>query len=195
MGNAQLWRLLGCLVLLGAVLGCEASSGFDGGLPGVLVVAGGAATLDECPGGGVIILTGIDENENGVLEIGERDEEYVVCHGATGADGADGADGGVCASEDNGNGTFTITCPEGDPITVVNGVDGQDGKDGQDGADGKKGADGLAGADGADGAGGVSSVPVVVSNVRMFPPRVPKRVFGTGSNVRPEKPTPYLPET
>ncbi len=47
----------------------------------------------DCPYGGILVETGIDENRNGVLDASEVDESEKVCNGAPGADGSDGADG------------------------------------------------------------------------------------------------------
>ena len=51
--------------------------------------------------------------------------------------GQDGADGESCSSTDNGDGTFTVSCPNSDDVVFGAGVDGEDGADGADGADGE----------------------------------------------------------
>ncbi len=48
---------------------------------------------EECPNGGVKIVTGFDKNGNGVLDEDEIYDTHFVCHGEDGKDGEDGADG------------------------------------------------------------------------------------------------------
>jgi hypothetical protein len=72
---------------------------------------------EECPNGGVKIVTGFDKNGNGVLDEDEIYDTYFVCHGEDGEDGKDGTDGEEGA--------------EGRP-----GTDGKDGDGGTDGEDG-----------------------------------------------------------
>ncbi len=59
----------------------------------------------DCPNGGILVETGIDENKNGVLDDSEVDNSNKLCNGLDGADGSNGADG-------------------------TDGVDGNDGADG-----------------------------------------------------------------
>lgn len=47
----------------------------------------------ECPTGGAVIYSGIDENGDGVLQTTERDKTHYVCNGTAGTDGAAGATG------------------------------------------------------------------------------------------------------
>ena len=48
----------------------------------------------DCPNGGVLVETGIDENGNGILDVPEEvDDTHKVCNGKDGIDGKDGADG------------------------------------------------------------------------------------------------------
>lgn len=53
-----------------------------------------------------------------------------------------------CSVEDNGDGTYTLSCPDGTSATLQNGVDGADGSDGSNGVDGSNGTDGSNGSDG-----------------------------------------------
>ncbi|MCP4276902.1 MAG: hypothetical protein GY779_11195 [Gammaproteobacteria bacterium] len=46
-----------------------------------------AANDIDCPYGGILVETGIDENGNGLLDDGEVDSAEKVCNGAAGADG------------------------------------------------------------------------------------------------------------
>ncbi len=47
----------------------------------------------DCPAGGILVETGIDENGNGVLDTGEVDATEKVCNGGPGPAGSDGSDG------------------------------------------------------------------------------------------------------
>ena len=62
---------------------------------------------DNCSTGGHVILTGLDNNRNGVLDDAEISNTDYLCNGTDGKDGVDGTDG-------------------------KDGVDGTDGKDGSD---------------------------------------------------------------
>lgn len=73
---------------------------------------------EACPSGGVLVLTGLDVDGDGVLAEAEVSASESVCNGADGEDGTDGAAG----------------------------ADGADGAPGADGAAGADGADGSAGA-------------------------------------------------
>ncbi|GEM_PF-1169816 len=57
----------------------------------------------DCPNGGILVETGIDENRNGLLDDEEVDETSKVCHGLDGRDGADGQDGRDGADGRDGN--------------------------------------------------------------------------------------------
>ncbi len=61
-----------------------------GGDPSVAARTSTIAPGDaDCPAGGVLVETGIDENANGVLDDAEVDTSEKVCHGSDGADGLD----------------------------------------------------------------------------------------------------------
>ena len=47
----------------------------------------------DCPNGGILVETGIDENGNGSLENEEVDNIQKVCNGSNGLDGTDGSNG------------------------------------------------------------------------------------------------------
>ena len=51
----------------------------------------------DCPNGGVLVETGIDENGNGVLDAAEVEDTPKVCNGKDGNDGAAGTSGPVGA--------------------------------------------------------------------------------------------------
>ncbi len=76
--------------------------------------------------------------------------------GEAGNPGVAGSDAIPCGVKDNEDGSYTITCPGNDPITVRNGSDGTDGADGQDGTDGVPGLPGATGQSGQDGQDGIS---------------------------------------
>jgi hypothetical protein len=135
--------------------GANGSSGLN-----TLVSTSAEAAGSNCTNGGIRIDTGVDDNDDGVLDAGEVDATFYVCDGAPGSDGADGDTslmvtntelaGGNCANGgvrvDSGidvdaNGTLSAT--EIDATTYV--CDGTDGTDGTDGADGVGGADGVNG--------------------------------------------------
>ena len=71
-----------------------------------------------CPSGGVQVDSGLDDNNNGVLETGEITHTEILCQGNTGQAGAYGDDG-------------------------AHGTDGADGADGTAGVDGTDGTDGI----------------------------------------------------
>lgn len=124
-------RSLLALAIASAVVACEnddSTAGADNNDAGTSASVIGRIALDpgsECPAGGIELYTGIDTNNNGVLDDSEKDmnSRQVVCNGVAGADGADGAQG-----------------PAGS-----NGSDGADGKDGYDGTDGMAGEPGVPG--------------------------------------------------
>ncbi len=91
-----------------------------------------------------------------------------------------GDSSGSCSVKDNGDDTATITCPDGESVTVkgssssvpgpagadgANGADGADGDSGSDGADGQDGDDGDDGADGDDGTSGVDGTNCTLSEL------------------------------
>ena len=141
----------------------------------------GAALEEDCPNGGVVIGYGIDENFNGTLDTDEVDGTEIICHGEDGADGeqgpqgeqgetgaqgeqgvpgengADGADAEPCTAVDNGDGTYTITCPDGTSVTLSDGSQGPQGEQGEQGAAGADG-EGCSATDNGDGSYTPSSV-------------------------------------
>jgi len=50
-----------------------------------------------------------------------------ACSGSAGKNGANGTNGTSCTATDNGNGSATITCPDGTSVVVANGKDGAPG--------------------------------------------------------------------
>ncbi len=82
---------------------------------------------EECPNGGVKIVTGFDKNGNGVLDEDEIYDTYFVCHGEDGKDGIDGVDGKDGDKGEKGD--------KGDP--------GEKGEAGEAGEAGEKGEDGT----------------------------------------------------
>ncbi|MFY0625413.1 MAG: collagen-like protein [Reichenbachiella sp.] len=93
----------------------------------------------NCDNGGIMIIFGLDLNENEMLEETEIQSSFFICHGNNGIDGQDGTNG---ANGQNG----------------TNGQDGSNGSDGQDGTNGSNGQDGINGIDGQNGINGFTSL-------------------------------------
>jgi VCBS repeat-containing protein len=80
------------------------------------------APASVCPTGGVLLRIGPDDDKDGILDAREIRVTIPLCNGAVGPQGPrgeDGADGESCTLQDNGDGTGTITCPDGNSLTVV----------------------------------------------------------------------------
>ena len=94
--KSLIWGLICVLGLF--VSGCEAEvqpeteteESAQGGTSATLSEVGGAATLDDCPNGGVTIEHGIDGNQNGKLDSDEVTDTYALCNGRDGVDGSVG---------------------------------------------------------------------------------------------------------
>lgn len=106
-------------ICLLATIGCSASPDASdsasppGGIDGALIQHLGAAEVGACPNGGVMLGEGIDSNRNGRLDIDEFTATANVCNG-------ENAD--PCSVASNGDGTHTITCPDGSASTVRDGA-------------------------------------------------------------------------
>ena len=88
---------------------------------------------DNCPTGGKSINAGKDLNRNDILDTDEIDDTQYVCNGLAGEKGENGENGenglnaGVassCTVANNGDGTSTITCPDGTSSIVSDGATG-----------------------------------------------------------------------
>ena len=79
--------------------------------------------------------------------------------GPQGAQGVTGQPGGACLAIDNGDETYTISCPGSMPITLRNGRDGDAGPQGKDGQSGANGMPGAAGPKGDPGMNGMNGAP------------------------------------
>lgn len=90
---------------------------------------------DNCAAGGVKIITGLDDNQDGALS----------------EDELTGTPSYLCAGETLIEGEAGINAPGATGPTGTDGTNGADGTDGADGADGEDGADGATGATGAGG--------------------------------------------
>ena len=131
---------------------------------------------EGCPGSGVLLTYGADDNQDGTLETAEQDGTTTICDGAHGSNGAPGANGASVRMT-----TSTVlpgeTCPEGGLAYAwgldldVNGTldsgevletsflcHGTEGADGAVGADGQPGLDGQDGSDGTDGQPGATAL-------------------------------------
>jgi len=62
-----------------------------------------AAGDTDCPTGGILVETGIDDNGNGVLDVAEIDSSEKVCNGAAGQDGVNGTSGSNGVDGSNGS--------------------------------------------------------------------------------------------
>lgn len=92
--------LIGICGIAGLVLAGCGSSGSDGPdeQSGILFSSVARTTQlsagdSDCPNGGILVESGIDENGNGLLDDDEVDTAEKVCNGLDGADGVDGSDG------------------------------------------------------------------------------------------------------
>lgn len=93
---------LGFVAALLAVNGCNEDDGGGDGRGGGGGDGGGAPStasrvtalesVDDCPNGGSQVETGIDDNQNGLLDDAEVDEIVIVCNGENGQNGAPGTD-------------------------------------------------------------------------------------------------------
>lgn len=88
--------------------GAQGPTGPGSGLNALVNTTPEPPNESTCPYGGVRIETGLDDNDNNILDDAEVDQEKFACNGAPGTPGDDG----------------------------VNGEDGEDGTDGTDGQDG-----------------------------------------------------------
>lgn len=95
----------------------------------------------ECPNGGVLVVTGIDKNANGVIDTGELVSSVVVCSGIDGKSSTIKTEE-VKATETSPGGHW-LHFYENDVIVksifISNGINGKDGINGIDGIDGKNG--------------------------------------------------------
>ncbi len=133
-----------------------------------VVIATGDA---DCPNGGVLVETGIDENGNGVLDSSEVDASEKVCHGRDGSDGADGSNGIDGADGANGQNALVnivdivagAVCPAGG-IQIDSGLDanGNGVLDGAEVSQGRTVCHGVNGSDGADGINGANGQNALV---------------------------------
>lgn len=133
--NLSLIRLAAVILPTLALIACGGSSSPDDDkieatqlstVASARVIVPGA----ECPAGGIVVDSGIDENGNGELDASEVDTSEIICNGVDGADGQDGIDGAQGPTGPHG--------PAG-----ADGINGQDGVNGLNGTDGADGSDGL----------------------------------------------------
>ena len=130
-------------------------------------------TTEGCPGNGVLLTFGADDNQDGTLEAAETEGSTTICDGARGANGAPGTSGANVRMT-----TSTVpsgeTCPEGglayawgldldangtlDATEVLETSFLCHGLNGTDGASGQPGLDGQNGSDGADGQAGATAL-------------------------------------
>ncbi len=149
--------LAALLILTGC--GGDGDGGAEAAAGGNLSVSARSIPLEpgdaDCPHGGILVESGIDENGNGMLDDDEVDRAEKVCHGAPGADG-------LSALVKTGNEPPGTNCPAGG-VRIDSGLD----------ADGDgilssgeieathflcNGSDGVAGPPGIDGSDGLSTL-------------------------------------
>ena len=166
----------GVLILLALGLGgagmvLPLDDAADVGQISMLIVTEDAT--EGCPGSGVLLLYGADENGDGMLSASERDGSTTVCDGARGSSGTPGADGlqvlmtsstvppgSACAEggvayawgvDLDNNATLegaevletTFLCHGTEGAPGTNGSPGLDGQNGSDGEDGQHGTTAL----------------------------------------------------
>ncbi|HOW52704.1 MAG TPA: collagen-like protein [bacterium] len=124
------------------LIGCqEGADTRDNAVQSVMVKQTAAATIDECPNGGVVLDFGFDKNGNGALDADEILKSEVVCHGVNGIDGQPGEKGATGAKGDTG-----AQGSQGDKgDTGDQGLPGVKGDKGDTGDQGLPGIDGLNG--------------------------------------------------
>ena len=142
-----------------------------------------SAPQAACPNGGITIQSGIDSNDDQVLNEAEVTSEQFICNGSLGAVGVDGLSSllaineepigvncpaggsqviaGLDVNQNNRLDTLEITsvryvCHGVSSATAINGIDGIAGTNGTNGTAGAVGATGSAGATGSIGATGTA---------------------------------------
>jgi hypothetical protein len=70
---------------------CNGVDGADG--HNSLIAATVEGSGSNCSAGGKRVDSGVDDNDDGLLDAAEIDDTHYVCHGTDGADGKDGVDG------------------------------------------------------------------------------------------------------
>jgi hypothetical protein len=161
------------LALLLATSACASSDGLDG--------RDSITRIDDepagpnCVEGGVLVRTGLDNNEDGILQGDEVTSEAIICDGSDGDPGAtyltatsvepigeNCSNGGVrvdVGPDDNGDGVLDAE----EVVTSEYVCNGADGDQGPAGPAGQPGADGSDGADGADGTNGTNGLDALVA--------------------------------
>ena len=162
--NLLLW-VVG-LSLLSACTGEEDIPVPENGLTTLIAIENEPAGAN-CSNGGLLVKTGVDLNNDGVLQETEVSARAYVCNGENGADGQDGQDGqnglnsavraqtieagNECVNgglridvglDENGNGILDDEEVVSSHF-VCNGIDGTNGSDGADGTNGTNGTDGT----------------------------------------------------
>ena len=132
--------------------GTDGRDGIDGSDSLTSLIATAPANSNICPNGGFKYMTGLDDNNNGILDEGEIRNTVNVCNGSDGVDGTNGltsltetfpvAPGAECTNggfkyvsglDVNDNGVLDINEVKNTSY-VCNGVDGQDGTDSSGGS-------------------------------------------------------------
>ncbi len=118
----------------------------------------------NCPNGGYKISSGLDLNNDGILQVAEINLSYFICNGANGINGATGAIGNTGLTGATGptgaQGVAGATGPQGliglTGPTGATGIQGNIGLTGPTGLNGPTGATGPTGSTGAIGAANIN---------------------------------------
>jgi hypothetical protein len=173
-----------CIALFAIVLlvGCGGGGSSSPNSKIVLSVVN-SAPQRACPNGGITIQSGIDVNDDQVLNAAEVTSEQFICNGSLGAVGVDGLSSLLVINDE----PIGVNCPAGgsqflagldvnqnnrldsveissvryvchgvSSATAINGVDGSAGTNGTNGTVGATGSTGAAGSIGATGAPGTN---------------------------------------
>ena len=105
-----------------------------------------------------IICHGEDEDGADGEQGPQGEQGETGAQGEQGVPGEAGADAEPCTAVDNGDGTYTITCPDGTSVTL---------SDGSQGPQGEQGEQGAAGADGEGCSATDNGMALTPSNVQM----------------------------
>lgn len=180
-----------CIALFAIVLlvGCGGGGSSSPNSKIVLSVVN-SAPQRACPNGGITIQSGIDVNDDQVLNAAEVTSEQFICNGSLGAVGVDGLSSLLVINDE----PIGVNCPAGgsqflagldvnqnnrldsveissvryvchgvSSATAINGVDGSAGTNGTNGTAGAVGATGSIGATGSVGATGIAGLVSLVS--------------------------------
>ncbi len=108
---------------------CHGAEGADG-VPAAVATTALAAGEGGCAQGGWRVDVGLDLDGDGALDADEITASAALCHGADGQDGAagdPGPGGGACTVVDHGDGSASMTCPDGTSVRFLTEAPAADG--------------------------------------------------------------------